>query len=95
MNSLLLLPTAPVVQSMKGFCVEHVDKALDPRSLGLGFDSPAPITCKSLGKVLNQHYLCPPRSNGYQVECKIDTVRMAPAAENVLHSPQGDGILKE
>ena len=33
---------------------------------------PSPsVMCKSLGKALNPHRLCPPNSNGYQVERKL------------------------
>ena len=29
------------------------------------------VMCKSLGQALNPHRLCPPGSNGYQVERKL------------------------
>ena len=41
-------------------------KALDPRSRDLILT--ALVLCKSLGQALNPHHLCPPSSNGYQVQ---------------------------
>ena len=60
-----------------------------------GSISAALVMCKSIGQALIPHRLCPPSSNGYEVERKIGTVWMVSAAENALHSPQGDENVKE
>ena len=52
--------------------------------------------CKSIGKALNPHRLCPSSSNGYLVERKSGTAAwMATAEENTLHSPQENETVKE
>ena len=48
----------------------------------------------SPGQALNPHRLCTPSSNGYQMERTL-VLRMAIAAENARHSPQGDETVKE
>ena len=46
-----------------------VDRVLDSRSAGLGFDSHCWSSCVEVsGKLLIPYYLCPPSSDGYLVE---------------------------
>ena len=61
----------------------------------LGFWSSIPVMCKSLSQAVNPHRLYQPSSNGYQVERKLVPLRMATAAENTMHSPQGQETVKE
>ena len=79
-------------------CVECMAEWLRHWTRDQGFwDSvhPALVMCKSLGQSLNPHCLWPPSSSENQVERNIGTVWMAPAAEIVLHSAQGDETVKE
>ena len=74
----------PLVLWCVYLCVEHMAEWLRrwTRDIGVWGSIPAaPVMCKSLGQTLNPHRLCPPSSNGYQVEHKIGTVRMATAVE--------------
>ena len=48
----------------------QVDRALDLRSEGLAFDSHCWSCVEVSGKLLVPYCLCPPSSNGYQVELK-------------------------
>ena len=68
----------------------QVDRVLDLRSEGLGFDSHCWSCVEVSGKLLIPYCLCPPSSNGYLVERKTGKLCMVLAAENVQNSPRGD-----
>ena len=57
--------------------------------LGVWVSNPA-VMYKSLGHALNPHSLCPPSSNGYQVERKLVLCEWLQLQKIALHSPQGD-----
>ena len=65
------------------------------RDLAVWGSIPAvPVMCKSLGQALNPHRLCPPSSNGYQVERKLVLCEWLQLQKIALHSPQGDETIK-
>ena len=67
----------------------RVDRVLDLRSEGLGFDFHCYSCVEMSGKRLIPYCLCPSSSNGYLVERKVGKLWMALAAENALNSPHG------
>ena len=92
----MLVPSSTTKLTGVWVYVEHVAERLScwTRDLEVWGMILAALLCKSLGKALNPQRLCPTSSNGYQVKWKIDTVWIASAADNVLHSPQGDATVK-
>ena len=71
---------------------EHMAKwnrTLDSRSEGLGFDFHSWSYVEASGKHPIPYYLCPPNSDGYLVEQKLEKLWMALAAESATEfSPQ-------
>ena len=71
---IMLLSSDKLSEALKwcmGVC-GGVDKALDLRSEGLGFDSHCWTYIEVPGKLLSPYCLCPPSSDGYLVERKIE-----------------------
>ena len=70
-NSATLILAFCFTRDNMGAC-GPVDRVLDSRSGGLGFDSHCRSCVEVLGKLLIPYCLCPPNSDGYLVERKLE-----------------------
>ena len=84
-------------QSFIIYTVERVSEWLRrwTRDRGSASIPAALVICNSLRHALNPHCLCPPSSNGHQVEWKLVLCEWLQLQKITLHYPQGDETMNE